>query len=265
MLDSDEMLALSDILGHEFRTPIMVIRSNASNIQSRYEEGTLDTMDVGQSTTAIRYCCNTLMRLSNNLSIASKKQALKAERFYYDVAAQISAICFMTKELFGQGNVNIEFVSKTPQLIASVDANYIMSILLNLISNGIKYNQSDLKHIQIVGEIKNETLFLSVKDNGMGFDKEDAEKIFERYYRSGNTNHILASGLGLGLFIVKRMVEAHDGTIVAKPTKSGTTFKIEIPPQKISAGKLEFHSPRHVHVSLSQIELELAAELEKHM
>ncbi len=262
MFDSDEMLVLSDILGHEFKTPIMAIQSHANNIEKRYQEGILDTIDVSKSTSAIRYCCNTLLRLSTNLSVASKKNKLAADRFYYDVAEQIHTICFMTSELFGDGNIRIEFIPKTKQLMASADPNFIMSILLNLISNGIKYNKSDIKHIQITGEVKNDTLYLAVKDNGMGFDKEDAERIFERYYRSDSSRNITASGLGLGLFIVKKMVEAHDGTIIAGPTKKGTTFKIEIPPKKLPVDEVELRSPRRVFVSEQTIMRELAAELE---
>ncbi len=265
MYDSEELLALGDILGHEFKTPIMVIRSHANNMENRYHEGTLDTYDVSKSTMAIRYCCNTLLRLSSNLSIASKKNPLRAERFYYNVAEQVNSICFMTNELFSQANVKIEFIPKSESLVASVDPNYIMGILLNLISNGIKYNQSDLKHIQIFAEVKNDTLYFTVKDNGMGFNKEDAEKVFDRYYRSDNTANMLASGLGLGLFIVKKMVDAHGGSIVAKPTKKGTTFKIELPPKKRPVGEMSFHSPRRVYVSLQDIERELSAELENLM
>lgn len=259
MFDSDELLALGDVFSHEFKTPLAVIRSYINNIERRFEEGTIESMDMRKTAGAIRHCCNNLSKLSENITLASSKKKIHANRFYYDVAEQINTICFMTNELFSDGNVKATFESKTDPLIFNADADLIMSIILNLISNGIKYNISELKQIDITAEIKNERLCISVKDNGIGFPKEEAENIFERYYRTDNSAVMMASGLGLGLFLVKKMVEAHDGTIVAKPTKKGTTFKIEIPPLK----ELVFRSPSMVYVREELVERELSGELLK--
>ena len=249
MFDSDDLLALGDLFSHEFKTPIAVIRNHITNIERRFEEGTIDSMDIRRTTGAMRHCCDSLSRLSGNIALVSGKDKFQANRFYYDVAEQISTICFMTNELFAENGVNVTFTAKTEQLIFNADPDFIMSIVLNLISNGIKYNSSDLKQIDIVAEIKNKALHISVKDNGIGFPKEEAERVFERYYRSDNSMNMLAMGLGLGLFIVKEMVKAHNGTIVAKPTKKGTTFKIEIPP----LDELVFRSPRTVFVSVKAV------------
>jgi len=261
MFDSDELLSLGDIFSHEFKTPLAVIQTYISNLERRYDEGNLDSIDMHRTTDAIRYCCNNLSRLSSNIALASSKEKIKANRFYYDIAKQISTICFMTNELFAESNVKVSFTAKTEPLFFSADPDLIMSIMLNLISNGIKYNSSQEKQIDIVAEIKGENLHISVKDNGISFPKEDAERVFERYYRSDNRSVMLATGLGLGLFIVKKMVDAHNGTIVAKPTKKGTTFKIEIPPLK----ELILCSPQSVFVSEEAILLGLAGELMKIM
>lgn len=259
MHDNDELLALGALFSHEFKNPLLVIRNNVSNIEKRFEEGSLDSMDVHRTVGAILLCCDNLSRLSSNIAIASGKGKIRTNRFYYDVGEQLSTICFMTNELFIDKNVKVSFEAKTDPLVFSADPDLIMTVVMNLISNGIKYNMSELKQINIIAEVKNDKLFISVKDNGIGFPKEEAERIFERYYRVDNTAMMRASGLGLGLFIVKEIVEAHDGKISAKPTKNGTTFKIEIPPLK----DLVLRSPQNVYVLEEDIKLALSGELIK--
>lgn len=103
----------------------------------------------------------------------------------------------------------------------------IRSILQNLISNAIKYRSKErvLKIKISAGSYGNEYVVLSVADNGLGIKKEDQEKIFTMYTRAHECAHRHIDGTGVGLAIVKRMVENHGGKIEVESTEGkGSTF-----------------------------------------
>jgi signal transduction histidine kinase len=106
------------------------------------------------------------------------------------------------------------------------DRARIEQIIVNLISNAIKYAPEKLVKVEV--SVKGETAKLVVQDFGPGIPREQQAKIFERFERAGASRNI--AGLGLGLFIVKQVVEAHHGTIsVDSQEGEGSTFTVELP------------------------------------
>ena len=115
-----------------------------------------------------------------------------------------------------------------------VFGNYkeLMMLVKNLVSNAIKYNKPD-GEVSVTIEDKEDSVVLKVQDNGIGISKENQEKIFERFYRVDESRGTLAAGessTGLGLSIVKQVVEDHKGTIkVERELGKGTAFIITLP------------------------------------
>jgi len=113
-------------------------------------------------------------------------------------------------------------------IVISIDETMITSAILNILSNSAKYNLGKPKV-----EIKlwqDENLNISISDNGIGIDKDEIAHIFDKFYRvpTGNIHNV--KGLGLGLFYVKQIVEAHKGTIgVSSKLGQGSTFTITLP------------------------------------
>jgi signal transduction histidine kinase len=114
------------------------------------------------------------------------------------------------------------------QVIISGDPNALEMILNNLLSNGIKYGgeysllKVDLKQI-------NKVTYLSISDEGDGISEEDKKLLFNKFYRIGDENTRKTKGTGLGLFIVKNLVNLHGGKIsVANNHPKGTIFKIKL-------------------------------------
>jgi signal transduction histidine kinase len=109
----------------------------------------------------------------------------------------------------------------------NVDQLAFKSILINLIENAVKYG----KGMPITVELKNkEGVDLSVKDEGQGIQQSEKSKIFNRFYRIGDENTRSSNGTGLGLFIVKRLVELHRGSIhVSDNQPTGTIFSVSLP------------------------------------
>ncbi|UOE50855.1 PAS domain S-box protein [Mucilaginibacter sp. SMC90] len=109
------------------------------------------------------------------------------------------------------------------------DRGKIDSVVSNLLSNAVKYSPKG-KIVSICCTVEDNVAVLSVKDEGMGIDKEDLPKIFNRYYRVGteHTKHI--AGFGVGLYLCAEIIERHDGRIWAESKKGvGSTFYFTLP------------------------------------
>jgi two-component system phosphate regulon sensor histidine kinase PhoR len=102
-------------------------------------------------------------------------------------------------------------------------------VFTNLFSNAVKYNDKT-PEIKVVVSQKANFLNVAVSDNGIGISRENQKMVFEKFYRCENSLAQKTKGLGLGLYFVKKIVEAHGGTIALEscPGK-GSTFFISIP------------------------------------
>lgn len=121
--------------------------------------------------------------------------------------------------------VNIESTDKDP---AFADSTSMMALFTNLFENAIAYSQSD--RIDIVVSGNDQEKIISFTDYGIGISPSNLEFIFDRFYRAEDTQHNHRSGSGLGLSIVRELVEAHQGTIsVSSIQNEKTTFTITLP------------------------------------
>ena len=110
--------------------------------------------------------------------------------------------------------------------LVRVDAGILRQVLTNLLSNASAYSPKGTEIIISV-QIDENTLVISVIDHGPGIAEEDTDRIFEKFYRGKNAP---PGGLGLGLSIAKRFVEAHGGEIGVYNQKSGgACFEIRLP------------------------------------
>jgi signal transduction histidine kinase len=107
-----------------------------------------------------------------------------------------------------------------------MDRFRIEQVITNLLTNAIKYAPGNPLHISIVAKL--DRMNLTMRDEGPGIAQKDLARIFERFERAATPRQ--QKGLGLGLFIVQQIVEAHDGTVHAESEPGrGSTFIIEMP------------------------------------
>ena len=119
--------------------------------------------------------------------------------------------------------VDVEFFIQ-PEVIFKGDKDAFNSILQNLISNALKYAPDGSSMCVTLVQKEGETA-LSISDEGPGVSNVETEKIFEKFYRSGNEETRSQKGTGLGLYIVRKLVEQHNGMIQVKPNKpKGSIF-----------------------------------------
>jgi signal transduction histidine kinase len=122
----------------------------------------------------------------------------------------------------------------TPESVqANVDHDRIAQVVMNLLDNAIKYSPSG-GVIEVDLSLTNHEACLVVRDHGIGIPEDRRDRLFERFYRAHGDDQI--SGMGLGLFITRHVVELHGGSIGAdSPADGGARFTVRLPLRNDSA------------------------------
>jgi len=117
-------------------------------------------------------------------------------------------------------------------------------LLMNLIANAIKYNNSDIAKIDISFKARKKKLRIKFKDNGIGFKKRKRKKVFKKFYQIGRADNMTAKGTGLGLHVAQNIARIHKAKVVAKSKGigKGATFKIILPYSKKIIARIHKYS-----------------------
>ncbi len=107
-------------------------------------------------------------------------------------------------------------------------------LVINLITNAIKYNRSDIPKIVITFRPKKRKLHISFEDSGIGIDKRDLKRIFKKFYQVGRSDNMTAKGSGIGLNLVQNIAKIHKGRVIArsKGEGHGSVFTVQLPYKK---------------------------------
>jgi signal transduction histidine kinase len=134
-----------------------------------------------------------------------------------------------------------------------IDRKLVRQILFNLLSNALKYSDSD-SEVNFEVEIDPDNILFRVTDRGIGILPEDRDKLFESFHRGSNVSTI--QGTGLGLSIVKRCVDLHGGTIdLSSEVNVGSTFTVNLPLDNLEPSFVD-DKPLQTIVTRSHISLE---------
>ncbi len=213
-----------DNVAHDLRTPMARLRAEAEiALQScedinLYKEALIECVEESDQ---ILRMLNTLMDISE-AETGTMKLDLKVVDFSKIIDETIELYLYLAEEK----NIKIE-KNTTENLFLMVDPNRIKQVIANLLDNAIKYTPSGgMVHLKAyMGE---ENVILEVMDTGIGISPEDLPKIWDRLFRGDKSR--AQRGLGLGLSLVKAIVEAHGGrTEVKSEPHKGSTFIIHLP------------------------------------
>jgi len=210
---------------HEFRTPLSTILSSIS-LLAKYTT-TEDQFKRDKHIDRIKSSVKTLTDILNEFlslgKIEEGKVDVKADNF--DLKAFFSEIIYEMNVLLKPAQqINYTHIG-TP--ITFTDSNLLKHVVVNLISNAIKFSPEN-STIDIISEIENDTTSLKIIDQGMGIPKSDQVHLFERFFRASNVTNI--QGTGLGIHIVGRYVDLLKGTIqYSSELEKGSTFTITFP------------------------------------
>lgn len=209
-------------ISHDFRSPLTSIKGYLEAIT----DGTIDTEDQGKyiqiilnETERLEKLTESLLTL-NNLDVKSRMMNLRSfdiNKIIKNTAATFEGICRNKK-------ISIELILSGTQLYAYADMEQIQQVLYNLLDNAVKFSPND-SAITIETTEKNDRILVSVKDRGPGISKENLPKIWERFYKEDSSRGKDRKGIGLGLSIVKEIINAHNQTIdVISTQEVGTEF-----------------------------------------
>jgi len=126
-------------------------------------------------------------------------------------------------------NISIHFEAQPDLPVVSANRRNMEEVVSNLITNAIKYSPEGAV-IELTATMENNYLCVCVKDNGLGMSAEDLERVFDRFYRIKNEHTRFITGTGLGLPIVKKIVQAHKGSVQVESTPGqGSLFRVYLP------------------------------------
>lgn len=157
--------------------------------------------------------------------------AARIENDNYGFATEeipVSQLLLDLGEKYQGPNVTVQ-VEVEPGIYWEGDRTGLSSVLVNLIENAIKYSRGDAM-ICLAAKQDKQHVTIDIKDQGLGIPDDEKLKVFEKFYRIGNEDTRSTKGTGLGLFIVKRVIELHGGEIsVLDNSPKGSVFRILLP------------------------------------
>lgn len=216
---------------HEFRTPLSTILSSAYLLE-KYGSNSADAEKINKHVQRIKNAVSGMKSiLEDFLSLGKLEEGsvnaniakVSAEECFSEIE---DAIHEMEQVLKPDQKINFSYSGNH---VVNIDKNFLKNILLNLISNAIKFSKEN-SVIDVAANINEQELKLIVKDNGIGISEEDKQHLFERFFRAKNAVNI--QGTGLGLHIVVKYLTLMNGTIeFESEIEKGTTFIIHIPIQ----------------------------------
>jgi two-component system phosphate regulon sensor histidine kinase PhoR len=207
---------------HELKSPIASTRLQLETLQLR-------ELDRDKQKEIIRNAIGDTDRLNNLVSTILL--ATQIESSVYSInreEADLSQyITDVMKQTIASFNYNQKIVlTIAPAISMRIDVTNFRSVILNLFENAIKYSAEDTT-ITVALKKSNNKIVLSVADEGVGIPDKEKVSIFQKFYRIGNEETRSTKGTGLGLYIVKYLVEQHDGTITVKNNvPKGTVFEV---------------------------------------
>jgi two-component system, chemotaxis family, CheB/CheR fusion protein len=221
----DEFLAT---LAHELRNPLAPIRSGLEVIRrtgSDYEKftETLDTVE--RQTNQIVHLVDDLLDISR---ISQGKIKLRKERIELKTAIEMALET--SKALIDEAENELTITLPDEPLFLDADLTRIAQIFLNILNNAAKYSNPGGKISLVVRKEENQAL-ISIKDTGFGIAPEMIPKIFEMFGQIETTEEQARGGLGIGLSVVKKIVEMHGGTVEAfsDGIGKGSEFIVRLP------------------------------------
>lgn len=243
-------------VSHEFRTPLTVILGalqmlNSTDLSNYPSE---QKAKFSKYLSIMKQNCNRLVKLINNLLDVTRIHSgyLLLYLQDYDIVALSKEITMSVSDYASQKKIELKFSSNVKSKKMPVDIDKIERILLNLLSNAVKFTPEG-KKITVSFKDKGEYIEIHVKDTGVGIPPQKLDIIFERFRQVDNILTRKNEGTGLGLSLVKSLVEMHGGKIKVKSrVGAGTEFIITLP-ANLSNGSTQIAATAHYDRSINEV------------
>jgi len=212
-------------ISHELRTPLTYLKGYSDVLlkdltkDQNEQKGYLKI--INEEAKRLTFIVDDLFKISkenlNNLTL--KKELI-------DIISLIEKVRETLTPLAYEKGISIKIEDKTVMPLLYLDPKWIQQVFYNLLENAIKYTKQG--EIRITAEITKDNVIFQVIDQGIGIPPRDLGRIWERFYRVEKSRARTTGGVGLGLYIVKQIIELHGGEIMAKSVEGkGTTMIIK--------------------------------------
>lgn len=221
--------AFVSTVSHELRTPLTSIKGFICTLLQDVD-GFYDAETVHEFYVIIDQECDRLTRLISDLLNVSRIEAGRALDLNpgpVNLPDVVSKVVAAQKSYTNKHEFSVQLEDDLPTIVA--DNDKVDQILTNLTNNAVKYSPKG-GIITVSGKQSNGVIQMAVTDQGMGIPKEHIEKLFDRFHRIDNRDTRKVGGTGIGLYLVKHLVEAHGGRIwVESEEGKGSSFIFELP------------------------------------
>jgi signal transduction histidine kinase/DNA-binding response OmpR family regulator len=252
-----------NMVSHDLRTPLTSIL-----LYARMLEDGLLTLAIEDERKFIRIIADECERLSHLVDDLLEAQRLESNRVQWNIQLQDLSktvrACGLVFEAMAKSK-SIEFMVNCPDRLPPVagDTDKIAQVLSNLVSNALKYTQNGGK-VRLSAEPDGSGILISVSDTGPGIPSDQWDQIFDRFSQVPTSYMREIAGVGLGLYIVRQIVDRHDGRVwVESEVGRGSTFYVTLPgkvrPQ--TAPPPEDSTPSAGHVLVCDPDPELASQV----
>ena len=217
-----------DNVAHDFRTPLTRIRSAAEHtLRAREPPATQEALRCALEN-IIEDCDTASLQLQNLLDVRAMESGLvRLDSQRFDLKALVSEVVDLYAVMAEDKGIDLQTAFPDDEVLLDGDPAQLSQAVANLIDNAVKYTPRDGSVIVTLEDAQG-LIRLTVADTGCGIPEDEHALVWQRLYRSRNAR--AEKGLGLGLSIVKAIIEAHGGTVtfISAPGK-GTTFTVTLP------------------------------------
>jgi PAS domain S-box-containing protein len=218
----DEFLSIAS---HELRTPLTPLVLAVQSLAALDESAESDPIRRKLLESAIRQVERLVRLIDELLDVTRIDEGLELARAQTELGDLVEQVVARWSPELGRAGCEVSLHRDGP-IVGCWDALKIEQVVANLLANAIKFGAGTPIEIEVGQDV--ERAHLAVTDHGLGIDRERQRRIFDRYERAVPARNY--GGLGLGLYICRRIVEAHGGTItVASEPGAGSTFTVELP------------------------------------
>lgn len=252
-------------MSHEFKTPLNIILTTVQVLYDKLivQDNNIDNLQmIKKYLKGIKQNSYRLLKIVNNIMDITKIDSgiYNLELGNYNIISIVEDIVISLSGYLKQNKRNIIFDTMEEEVILACDPMKIERIMLNLLSNALKYTNEN-GNIDVIIDIdkeKNEVI-VNVKNDGDRISEDDKERIFERFTQSQNLFTRKAEGTGIGLFLVKLLVEQHGGRIYVDTSEEiGTKFVFTLPITLVEEKKENYTYTKQIVSKVEKYDIEFS-------
>ena len=213
---------------HELKTPVTSLQLYLQTFSKHRLSRDDQLKYIGYMLTDVNHLTDNINRMLNLAKLESK--SYMGEFVVCDLVKTVSWFLRENAHLFNECRILVHNPGDK-QVYQKLNRHLFEMLLMNLLTNSIKYTHARTPQVDITIEQKRRKTYIRFTDNGIGFDRKEMKKIFRKFYQVGRSDNMTAKGSGLGLHLVQNIARLHKGRVLAEsPGRGkGSTFTVILP------------------------------------